>query len=155
MASVRGGEAVSAFELHVPANGRGACLAQVTILKVPSVRPDLYTLVHVLAPIDAEGRLARALAAVGAVPMAAAPCAPSLEAPATPPLTAREREILQWVAGGLQNKEIAQKLDLSLATVRNHVHNVLEKLEVHSKLEAVSLAFRHGWVRGGNGRPGA
>jgi DNA-binding NarL/FixJ family response regulator len=35
------------------------------------------------------------------------------------------------------------------------VHNVLEKLEVHSKLEAVSLAFRHGWVRGGNGRPGA
>jgi DNA-binding CsgD family transcriptional regulator len=155
MASVRGGEAVSAFELHVPANGRGACLAQVTILKVPSVRPDLYTLVHVLAPIDAEGRLARALAAVGAVPVSAAPCAPSLEAPATPPLTAREREILQWVAGGLQNKEIAQKLDLSLATVRNHVHNVLEKLEVHSKLEAVSLAFRHGWVRGGNGRPGA
>jgi len=64
-----------------------------------------------------------------------------------PPLTAREREILQWVAGGLQNKEVAQKLDLSLATVRNHVHNILEKLSVHSKLEAVSLAFRQGWVR--------
>ena len=30
--------------------------------------------------------------------------------------------------------------------VRNHIHNILEKLEVHSKLEAVSLAFRNGWV---------
>jgi len=33
-----------------------------------------------------------------------------------------------------------------VATVRNHVHNILEKLEVHSKLEATSLAFRQGWV---------
>jgi DNA-binding NarL/FixJ family response regulator len=61
-------------------------------------------------------------------------------------LTAREREVLGWMAAGLQNKEIAQKLELSLATVRNHIHNTLEKLEVHSKLEAVSLAFRNGWV---------
>ena len=38
------------------------------------------------------------------------------------------------------------ELDLSLATVRNHIHNILEKLDVHSKLEAVSLAFRQGWV---------
>jgi hypothetical protein len=33
-----------------------------------------------------------------------------------------------------------------LATVRNHIHNILDKLQVHSKLEAVSLAFRCGWV---------
>ena len=63
-----------------------------------------------------------------------------------PPLTEREREILRLVAAGLQNKEIAQKLGISLATVRNHVHNILEKLEVHSRLEAVLLAFRQGWV---------
>jgi len=43
------------------------------------------------------------------------------------------------VAAGLQNKEIAHKLGISLATVRNHIHNILEKLDVHSKLEAVSL----------------
>jgi DNA-binding NarL/FixJ family response regulator len=80
---------------------------------------------------------------------------PALDAkPAPPPpsggapeiLTPREREILGWMAAGLQNKEIAQKLDLRLATVRNHIHNTLEKLDVHSKLEAVSLAFRNGWV---------
>lgn len=65
---------------------------------------------------------------------------------AEPPLTAREREILRQVASGLQNKEIAQALGISLATVRNHVHNILDKLGVHSKLEAVCLAFRSGWV---------
>ena len=65
-----------------------------------------------------------------------------------PPLTRRETEILRHVAAGLQNKEVAQKLGLSLATVRNHVHNILDKLGVHSKLEAVSLAFRKGWVSG-------
>ena len=65
---------------------------------------------------------------------------------AAPPLTAREQEILRWVAAGLQNKEIAGKVGIRLATVRNHIHNLLEKLEVHSKLEAVSLAFRMGWV---------
>jgi len=150
--SARAGETVRSFEMALDGNGHGARLAQVTIFKVPSVRPDLYTLVHVLAPIDVEGRLARALAAAGAVPVApSAACAAVLDAPSSPPLTAREQEILQWVAEGLQNKEIAQKLGLSLATVRNHVHNVLEKLEVHSKLEAVSLAFRHGWVRAAAG----
>jgi RNA polymerase sigma factor (sigma-70 family) len=61
-------------------------------------------------------------------------------------LSEREREVMGLVAAGLQNKEIAQKLGISPATVRNHVQNILQKLEVHSKLEAVSLAFRQGWV---------
>jgi DNA-binding CsgD family transcriptional regulator len=65
-----------------------------------------------------------------------------------PPLTSREAEILRWVAAGLPNKEVARTLGISLATVRNHIHSILEKLEVHSKLEAVSLAFRRGWVSG-------
>lgn len=148
VASLTRGETVAGFELQVSANGHGRRLAHVTILRIPSIRPDLYTVVHILSPIDPEGRLARALAASGAVP-ATPPtgCALAADQAAAPPLTGREREILQWVAAGLQNKEIAQKLDLSLATVRNHIHNILEKLEVHSKLEAVSLAFRSGWVR--------
>jgi DNA-binding NarL/FixJ family response regulator len=58
------------------------------------------------------------------------------------------------MAAGLQNKEIAGRLELSLATVRNHIHNTLEKLGVHSKLEAVSLAYRNGWVsQGGSPAP--
>jgi DNA-binding NarL/FixJ family response regulator len=66
--------------------------------------------------------------------------------PATPPLTRRETEVLFQVAAGLQNKEVAHNLGLSLSTVRNHVHNILVKLHVHSKLEAVSLSFRKGWI---------
>lgn len=61
-------------------------------------------------------------------------------------LTPREREVLALMASGLQNKEVATRLGLSLATVRNHVHNILEGLAVHSKLEAVALAYRNGWV---------
>jgi len=56
--------------------------------------------------------------------------------------------VLRHVAAGLQNKEVAVQLGISVATTRNHIHNILEKLEVHSKLEAVSLAFREGWVTG-------
>jgi DNA-binding CsgD family transcriptional regulator len=151
VSSLRAGEDVAGFELVC---GLAPRLAHITILKVPSFRPDLYTLVHILAPVDAEGRLARARRAAGAAPVPPAPPDPPApgEVPAAPPLTAREREVLGWVASGLQNKEIAQKLSLSLATVRNHIHNVLEKLGVHSKLEAVSLAFRNGWV-GGGARP--
>jgi len=149
-AALRQGEPVRAFELTMGANGHGPLLTQVTILRIPSVRPDLFTVVHILNPVEESSRLARVLERLGAQPETPAAALPGVEAapPAgtAPPLTPREREILQWVAAGLQNKQIAEALDLSLATVRNHIHNILEKLNVHSKLEAVSLAFRTGWV---------
>jgi DNA-binding CsgD family transcriptional regulator len=153
LATVRAGDNVSAFELEMKGDGNGhAPLVNVTVLKIPSLREDLFTLVHILQPIEPSTRLSRTLGLLGAVP-AEAPCPASVPAtpvsmaePSTPPLTNREVEILRWVAEGLQNKDIAQRLHLSLATVRNHIHNILEKLGVHSKLEAVSLAFRSGWV---------
>jgi two-component system nitrate/nitrite response regulator NarL len=52
-------------------------------------------------------------------------------------LTQRELEVLQLVADGMSNKEIAAYLRLELQTVKNHVHNILEKLRVHSRREAV------------------
>ncbi len=61
-------------------------------------------------------------------------------------LTAREREILELIAEGLRNEAIADKLFLSVRTVQKHVQNVLTKLEVHSKLEAVAFAARAGLV---------
>ena len=147
-AALRQGEPVHGFELSVPANGHGPLLTQVTILRIPSVRPDLFTVVHILTPIEERSRVARVLERLGAQPVAPHGEPPSLPPPPSPapPLTPREREVLQLVAAGHPNKQIAQTLDLSLATVRNHIHNILEKLGVHSKLEAVSLAFRTGWV---------
>jgi DNA-binding NarL/FixJ family response regulator len=69
-------------------------------------------------------------------------------------LTVREHEVLQLMAaGGLANRELADQLQLSLHTVRNHVQNVLAKLGAHSKLEAVVIAAREGLLdRPGQGR---
>jgi DNA-binding NarL/FixJ family response regulator len=61
-------------------------------------------------------------------------------------LTPREREILQFLADGRSTKDIAADLVLSPSTVRNHVQNILGKLDAHSKLEAVTTAVRQGIV---------
>jgi len=59
---------------------------------------------------------------------------------ATAQITAREREVLSLMSEGLDNKTIAQDMHISLTTVRWYVQNILEKLESHSKLEAVARA---------------
>lgn len=56
------------------------------------------------------------------------------------PLTSREREILECLVRGMRREEIAARLFLSPNTVRTHIHNMLRKLNVHSTLEAVSIA---------------
>ena len=55
------------------------------------------------------------------------------------PLTRRQREILALIDEGLSNKEIARRLSIEVATVKNHVHNILEKLEVTRRAEAAAL----------------
>jgi two-component system secretion response regulator SsrB len=61
-------------------------------------------------------------------------------------LTARECEVLRFLAEGMTDREIADALVLSLATVRKHSHAILEKLGVHERREAVRRARRLGWV---------
>ena len=55
-------------------------------------------------------------------------------------LTPREVEIIYKIAEGLSNKEIAQQLTIELQTVKNHIHNILDKLQLHNRLEAVQYA---------------
>ncbi|HEU5469186.1 MAG TPA: response regulator transcription factor [Actinophytocola sp.] len=62
------------------------------------------------------------------------------------PLTARELEILWYIDAGLTNKEIARKLSISVSTVKNHVHHLLDKLKVKSRMEAPA-ALRNGWPK--------
>lgn len=61
-------------------------------------------------------------------------------------LTEREREVLALVAEGLSNAAIAERMVVSVHTVRNHIANLSAKLGAHSKLEALSIAVRRGLV---------
>ncbi len=60
----------------------------------------------------------------------------------TPRLTERELEVLKLVAKGMSNRDIAGELYISENTVKNHVRNILEKLHLHSRMEAVVYAVR-------------
>jgi DNA-binding NarL/FixJ family response regulator len=61
-------------------------------------------------------------------------------------LTPRERDVLQALAEGLSDKEIAERLYVGIGTVRSHTTSLLSKLEVRSRLQALVFAVRHGLV---------
>jgi DNA-binding NarL/FixJ family response regulator len=61
-------------------------------------------------------------------------------------LTSREKEILRALAEGLESKQIAQKLNITVHTERTHMVKILNKLGVHSRLQALLFAARHGLV---------
>lgn len=65
---------------------------------------------------------------------------PTAPAEAFPELTEREREVLELIAQGLDNREIARRLTLSHKTVRNHVSNIFNKLQVAGRAEAIIRA---------------
>jgi NarL family two-component system response regulator YdfI len=80
-----------------------------------------------------------------ALPVAAAPASQSL-AELAEPLTRREREVLQMLAAGLGNKEIAARLAISDHTAKFHVASILGKLGAATRTEAVALGIRRGLV---------
>ena len=61
-------------------------------------------------------------------------------------LTARESDVLALVARGMSNKEIAHQLSLSVATVKNHLHNVFAKLHVNGRTEALARVRNEPWI---------
>jgi DNA-binding NarL/FixJ family response regulator len=71
------------------------------------------------------------------------------QAPAPAPemnLTEREKQILQYVVQGSSNKEIASALCITEGTVKNHLHNILEKLHLHNRAQAAAYALREGLI---------
>jgi two-component system, NarL family, response regulator YdfI len=89
----------------------------------------------VLHPADANAALP-----------AAAPSGPQSVAELAEPLTRREREVLQMVAAGLANKEIAARLNISDHTAKFHVASILGKLGASTRTEAVALGIRNGLI---------
>jgi DNA-binding NarL/FixJ family response regulator len=88
----------------------------------------------IFSPAIAQ-RLTQYFAALGQVPLPQA----------FPELTDREREILGLIAQGYSNGEIASRLVLSLKTVRNHVSNIFNKLQVADRAQAIIRAREAGW----------
>ena len=71
------------------------------------------------------------------------------------PLTSREIEILDCIARGMSNKEIANQLSISGQTVKNHITSILAKLQVNDRTMAVIFAIQRGWIKmGAEGREG-
>ena len=65
-------------------------------------------------------------------------------------MTRREREVIELIGAGLSNKEIAQRLHLAVYTVKSHVHNILEKLGLRSRLEIASYVHAKGTAKSNN-----
>lgn len=61
-------------------------------------------------------------------------------------LSARERDILRWIAQGKSNEEIAVICEISVNTVKTHVRSILGKLSVTNRAHAASKALRKGWI---------
>jgi DNA-binding NarL/FixJ family response regulator len=75
-----------------------------------------------------------------------APASEELESPGIFSISKREKEILSLLAQGLDSTQIAEKLFLSVHTVRKHISNIYEKLHVCSRVQAVKVAIKHNWV---------
>ena len=139
-AMARRREPSSHFELDV----QGACgnefRVSVFALVVRDSRPDRFTIVHLLQPIanqhlNSDSPSNASTDHIRSINGAAAPDAPAL--------TRRETEVLRWLEQGVQTNDIARNLGISVKTVRNHIQNILHKLNAHNRLEAVCAARRH------------
>lgn len=129
------GESVQSFDLRTRTKAGQAIWLNVSILAVGNGRPAGRVMVHLVRDVTATKELLRLIH----------------ERLAPPPnggesngaLTRRELEVLRLVAAGVRTRAAAERLHVSSATVKNHVQNILAKLGVHSRLEAVAYAHRH------------
>ena len=130
------------FDLRLRAKDRPPIYVDVNVLQLAAPPPHHFYLVHILKPSDRETRPAVAREETEAAPRAALMSARESPDARARKLTQREVEILGLVAAGRTSAEIASLLHISTLTVRNHTQNILDKLEVHSKAEAVAFAFQ-------------
>ncbi len=147
---VRHREPVRHFEMDVRTASGATVHASFSVVVIPGSKPSRFTIVHLFQPVgrgqevhDLIRRILRTAPAPDPSPLIDLHPQPAGIA-AT--LTAREVEVLRLMAEGASTQKIADALFISKATVRNHTQHILGKLEVHSKLEAVSLAYRNALI---------
>lgn len=91
-----------------------------------------------------SARIANMMFARAAHQVPAAPATSVPHAGVAPRLTRREAQVVALIEAGLTNKEIGRRLSLEVQTVKNHVHNILDKLQVPRRIDAVRFARAHG-----------
>ncbi|HEV8440014.1 MAG TPA: LuxR C-terminal-related transcriptional regulator [Methylomirabilota bacterium] len=137
MALLGMGESVQSFDMRTHRKSGEAIWINASVLALPNGRPAGLLTVYLFRDVTASKELLRLvherLAAAGGPD----------GAQALSTLTRRELEILRLISAGVKTTDAAERLHVSRATVRNHVQNILVKLGVHSRLEAMAYATRH------------
>jgi DNA-binding NarL/FixJ family response regulator len=139
--------------------------ARVVAMAVSDQEADLleWAATGVAGVVGCDGSVEELVAAVRAAARGGLHCSPSMAASllrhlaavtvsgggtrrtlAEDRLTSREHEVVELIAGGLSNKGIARRLGIEVATAKNHVHNILRKLEVEDREEAAAWLRLHG-----------
>jgi PAS domain S-box-containing protein len=134
------GETIRHFGLRMRAKDGRMIPMDVSVLHLAVRPPDHFVLAHILKPSEPPMHASEAPREAPPRPMLVA-VRESPDARARK-LTAREVEVLGMLAAGRSTPEIGGRLHISNLTARNHIQNILEKLEVHSKAEAVAFAFQ-------------
>lgn len=135
-------ETVRHFDLRFRAKDHHVVTVDISILNLALRPPDHFLLVHVLKPsakAEVPERPAEEPLSPPRSPLVMVRESPDARARK---LTAREVEVIGMLAAGHTTPEIASRLHISTVTARNHIQNILEKLELHSKAELVAFAFR-------------
>jgi PAS domain S-box-containing protein len=129
------GEPVQNFDMRTQTKGGRGIWLNISILSVASGKDGAPVTVHLIRDITAAKELLTLVHERLSAPDPG-------ESPAGA-LTRREVEVLRLMAAGRSTRAVADVLHVSPATVRNHVQNLMAKLGVHSRLEAVAYANRH------------
>jgi PAS domain S-box-containing protein len=136
MSLVKLGEPIQHFDMQTRTKAGRPVWLDISILEAPSSGPGGALAIHLFRDVTATKELLRLVHE-----RLQAPVSPSADEATV--LTRRELEVLRLMAGGANTKVLAERLHVSLATIRNHAQNIFAKLGVHSRLEAVAYATQH------------
>jgi len=139
------GASVEPFIMEVNRRRGGTQKVKVRVVSLPAGGKTVSCLMHLVERGD-PAELERLVLTLRSAARPAAESSKPDPVLSVSPLTVREREIVVLLSNGYAALNIAAKLNLSHATVRNHIQNILRKLEVHSQVEAIAVAFRRGWI---------
>jgi DNA-binding CsgD family transcriptional regulator len=139
------GETVRQFPLWLSNQEEDRVTTEINVLQLCDDRGDYY-LVHIVRSVGLSETRAAAAEAASTAPRPQLTLVSESGDVRARKLTGREVEVLGMLAAGRSTPEIGDRLHISQLTVRSHIQNVLAKLEVHSKAEAVAFAFQKNLV---------